>query len=68
MLKREGRGVGFAARADLAVEVGDVPLDRAHAQDQLIGDLLVALTVRHQPQHFHFTRGQPRQFRVPSVR
>ena len=34
-----GGGVGPVARVDLAVEVGDVALDGAHAQRQLGGDL-----------------------------
>jgi hypothetical protein len=43
--------VSFAACVDLAVQIGDVPLDGVHAQDQLRSDLLVALAAGDQPQN-----------------
>ena len=51
-LVRRGEGARrrAAAHADLAVDVFDVPLDRANRQHQPLGDLLVAQSVREQPQ------------------
>ncbi len=49
-----GRRLGAAARARLAVDVGDVPRDRSLAQHQLLRDVAVAPAGRHQPQDLHF--------------
>ncbi len=52
--------LGFVThgQARLAVDVGNVPLDRAHAQHQFVGDLAIAETPRQQFQYFQLTRGQ----------
>src|SRR5215469_6187761 len=44
--QRVGGRVGAPSGADLAVEVGDVPLDRVRAETQPAGDLSVRLASR----------------------
>ena len=40
--------------ADLCVQVGNVTLYGPNAQNQLVGDLLVAAAVGNEPEHFDF--------------
>ena len=54
----KGRRVGTATGADLVVDVGDMLLDGADAQMQVVGNPLVAPPSRHQTKHLDLTRGQ----------
>ena len=58
MAEGEGGGVGLAVRADLAVEVLDVPLDRPLAAAEERGHLAVALAGGDQAQHLRLARRQ----------
>jgi hypothetical protein len=42
----------------LGDDVGDVHIDRGQADDQLVGDLLIAVTVGDQLPDFDFAGGQ----------
>jgi hypothetical protein len=43
---------------ELAVDVDDVALDGAEAQDQIGADLAVAFPLGDEPQQFHLARGE----------
>src|SRR5918999_4385986 len=47
-----GRAGGLARNAELEVRVREMPLDRAHAQREACGDLLVAEAVGGEVEHF----------------
>jgi hypothetical protein len=47
----------LATGSDLLVDVGDVPLSRPAAQNELLGDFLVALPGSYEAQHFYFPLG-----------
>src|SRR5215470_16516489 len=53
-----GGGIGPPARAYLAVEVGDMPLDGVGAQPKAPSDLRVGLPSSDQPQHLTLARAQ----------
>src|SRR6266545_2706584 len=55
-MKSVRRGVRFAARPNLAVEVRDVSANRSRTQDQLGGDLAVRPPTRDEPENVHFSR------------
>ena len=42
-VSRGGGSGGVAMNADLLVDIGDVPFDGADAEDEFLGDLLIAL-------------------------
>src|ERR1700729_2924475 len=50
-LVREDHGLHWVAESELGEQAGDVGLDRALADEQLGGQLGVALTARQHPQH-----------------
>ncbi len=54
---KEGRGV---ARGDpqFAIDGAQVRIDSAWTDDQDVGDLGIAESSHHQPQHFHLSLGQ----------
>ena len=49
------------AAPELVADVGDVAVHRVVAQDQLIGDLLVAQPRRDQRQHLTLSAGEQRK-------
>ena len=53
-----GGGVGPALGVDFFVAVGDMALHGSDAQDQLSGNLLVALAGGDEPQHLYLAPGQ----------
>ena len=54
----EGGGVSPPPGADLAIEVGDVPLNSVGAQPEAPGDLCVGFARGHQPQYLQFPAAQ----------
>ena len=46
------QGAGAVVDAQFAVEVVDVPFDRSHGQEELLGDLGIAQASRDQAEHF----------------
>src|SRR4051794_33990399 len=64
----EGGGVHPATGVDLAVDAGDVMLDGAPADDELLCDLQIALPGRDQPQHLDLTRREVRRRPGPRIR
>ena len=57
MLDRETGGTTARGDLDFALDRGQVGVDRARANDQLLGYLRISESLRHEPQHLHFTRG-----------
>src|SRR5262245_1826397 len=53
MPQRVGNGVGAAGRADLGVQIHEMPFNRGHGDAQLGGDLLVHGSCRDVPQDLH---------------
>ena len=51
MPQRVGRGLGPAVRARLVVAVGDVALDRMHAQRECVRDRAIRVPLGQQPKH-----------------
>src|SRR4051812_31638101 len=54
-----GGGVGSTAGADLRVDVGHVPLDGLHAEEQALGYLLVGPPVGDEPKDLYLAVGEP---------
>jgi hypothetical protein len=50
--------LGSAARVELAVDVVEVLLDRAHRDDELAGDPGIRPAGGDEPQHLHFALGE----------
>ena len=55
----EGCGLGPVPGVYLGVDVGDMTLDGAFAEDQLSGDLPVGFTSGELYQNLNFTRSEP---------
>ncbi len=64
---RRSRTGDRAADADLVVDVGDMPLDRADAQDEFPGDLVIAFACHHQTQDLQLAWSQIRPGRRCTV-
>jgi len=66
------RGFGPGVRVRLIVDVGDVPLDCAHAEDEIHADFAAAAAGGHQPQHLPLTLREAIRERfapdIPAVR
>src|SRR3954447_16225749 len=57
-LQRLADRLGAAIDVELLEEDIGVELDRALGDEELLGDLLVAVALRHQPEHLHLPLGQ----------
>src|SRR5215208_574156 len=53
-----GSGLYAVGDAGLGEDVADVPLDGVIADEERVGDLAVALTLRQQTQHLHLASGE----------
>src|SRR5690606_14611977 len=62
-LPRLHDGLGPARDPELAEEVGDVVADGLRADEQALGDLVVAETARDEAEHLALARGQVREGR-----
>ena len=57
-LDRRGHGTGAVVDIELLEDARHVSLDRVFTYRQQSSDLLVGTSLRHQAQHFEFTRGK----------